>query len=83
MNRLIVVTAVFSIGLIAACSPEPEPKSIQFYIDNPTERTAMLARCKTDGSKAIETDCARAMSAAIGAAEEKGIGSVDFGKKPR
>lgn len=66
MKTTLVGAVVATLAMFAACSDEPEVKSKQWYVEHPTERAAMLNRCKNlaaDASK--DANCVNATGASL------------------
>jgi len=62
-GRLLAVVAAAVAG--AACSPQPAPRSYDFFLNDSIARDGTLARCDRDPAAAHDIECANARRAAL------------------
>lgn len=61
----LTAAVVAAVAALAACTPEPEPRSYHFFMEDSIARDGVLARCNLDRKAAQhDIECANARSAA-------------------
>ena len=74
MNKRNLAAACGGIALLAACAPEPQPRSVAQFVDDPIVLEATMVRCNQDrGGTRYDTECinARQAVAILEAREER------------
>jgi hypothetical protein len=65
-NLHLWIASVAITALILACSPKPEPRTVDFYATHTTERAQRMAECEARaGTLAGDPDCINARQAAM------------------
>lgn len=78
MKRHVSEVAMIAGLLLGGCTPDKEPKSVQYYAEHPEERKTVVAQCKNNpGKYRDDPDCINAETADI-RSQGKGPSSVKF-----
>lgn len=77
-----ICNGVVVIGLLGACTPKPEPKTVDYYVSHKAERDKVNAACSNNpGGMKDDPDCRNAGDAVIKAWGTTKLPPIDFGKK--
>lgn len=64
--------------VIMACTPKPEPKTVDFYVENKEARLERLAECQNNaGTLKDDPDCLNAKQAAVKVWSKPSLPSFD------
>lgn len=72
MKLNLQISGVLAAGLLLAACQEEEPNhTVQYFLDNPSERKEMLAKCEVTDDAISDANCLNANAAALSAAREE------------
>ena len=75
----LIGVAIIVTALLSACTPKPEPKTVDFYLTHKAERMKVFDECRNNPGKLKgEPDCINAAEAVLKAQATDPVAPVRF-----